>query len=268
MVNLGDVTRRQQATWASGDFHKIGVSQVIVGERLCDEIPITYGQRVLDVACGSGNTALAAARRGAEVTGLDYVPALLERAAVRAQAEGLVMELVEGDAQALQFDDGSFDVVLSTFGAMFAPDQQKVADELLRVCRPGGIVGMANWTPGSFVDDLFRVTAQFAPPPPGVRPATEWGRGVRLHELFGERVISLHLSDQVTCQRVPSTDGWIELMRSYYGPTHKTFAALDAESAELYTERLREVINRYNRATDGTVMTAQHYVNVIAVKRG
>lgn len=180
MSEVASISERQWAIWSAGDFHLIGVGQLIVGEILCEEMGLTAGARVLDVACGSGNTSLAAARRMARVSGVDIVPALLEWARRRAEVEGLELDLKEGDAQALPYDDASFDVVLSTFGAMFAPGQERTASELLRVCRPGGVIGMANWTPTSFVGDIFRLTARFVPPPVATRAAVEWGSGERL----------------------------------------------------------------------------------------
>ena len=259
---------RQRAIWSAGDFHLIGVGQLIVGEILCEEVGLTAGARVLDVACGSGNTSLAAARRMARVSGLDIVPARLERAHRRAEAEGLELDLREGDAQALPYADASFDVVLSTFGAMFAPDQERTASELLRVCRPGGVVGMANWTPTSFVGDIFRLTARFVPPPVATRAAVEWGSGERLRELFGDRVASLRLSEHCWRHRFESAEQWVDVFRRWYGPTVRAFAALDEARAKDYAAELVALVHRYNRATDGTVLAAYDYLNVIAVKRG
>lgn len=257
----------QQETWATGDFHQLGVEQLVVGELLCEEVDVRPGQRVLDVACGAGNTTLAAARRRATATGCDFVPALLARAEQRAQAEGLEIEWVEGDAQQLPFEDGAFDVVLSTFGAMFAADQQRTADELLRVCRSGGTIGMANWTPASAVGDIFRLTARYLPPPAGARAAIEWGAGPRLHELFGDRVSSVRLTDHVWRTRFASFADWLALYRTWYGPTNKAFAALDEDQAREYAAGLEEIVQRHNRATDSGILAAYDYVTVVAVKR-
>ncbi len=257
----------QQETWETGDFHQLGVEQLIVGELLCEEVDVRPGQRVLDVACGAGNTALAAARRRVSATGCDFVPALLARAEQRAQAEGLEVEWVEGDAQDLPFEDGAFDVVLSSFGAMFAADQQRAADELLRVCRPGGTIGMANWTPASAVGDIFRLTARYVPPPAGARAAIEWGRGPRLRELFGDRVISLGLTDHAWRTRFASFADWLVLYRTWYGPTNKAFAALEEEQAREYAAGLEEIVQRHNRATDGGILAVYEYVTMVAVKR-
>ncbi len=268
MIDLKQIRERLQVTWASGDFHMIGVEQLIVGERLCEEVGVLAGQRVLDVACGAGNTTLAAARRRARATGADWVPALLDRAEQRARAEGLQIEWVKADAEDLPFPDGSFDVVLSTFGVMFAAGQEKAADELLRVCRPGGTIGLANWTPGSMAGDIFRLTAGFLPPPPGVRPAVEWGSGARLRELFGNRVSRLHLSDHVWLTRFASFADLLDTYRTWYGPVNRAFAALDAAKAVDYATGLEEIVQRHNRATDGTILGAYEYVNAVAIKRG
>ncbi|HEY2592941.1 MAG TPA: class I SAM-dependent methyltransferase [Chloroflexota bacterium] len=257
----------QQETWATGDFHQLGVEQLIVGELLCEEVDVRPGHRVLDVACGAGNTALAAARRRAAVTGCDFVPALLARAQQRAQAEGLEVKWVEADAQDLPFEDGAFDVVLSTFGVMFAADHQRAADELVRVCRPGGAIAMANWTPGSAVGDIFRLTARYVSPPAGARAATEWGSGPRLRELFGDRVSSLSLVDHVWRTRFASFADWLSLYRTWYGPTNKAFAALADDRAREYAAGLEEIVQRHNRATDGGILAAYEYVTVLADKR-
>jgi ubiquinone/menaquinone biosynthesis C-methylase UbiE len=219
------------------------------------------------VARGSGNTALAAARRGATTVGIDFVPALLERARLRAQAEGLEIELLQGDAESLPFDDESFDVVLSTFGAMFAPDQQRVADELLRVCRPGGRVGMANWTPSSGPGQTFRLAARFLPPPPGLLPPTNWALGPNVAQLFGDRVAWVKLIDYTLRTRAKSPDAWLDDFRTYFGPMARTFAALEPQQAKEYGTALKESLQLYNRATDGSLLLANDYVNVIVIKR-
>jgi ubiquinone/menaquinone biosynthesis C-methylase UbiE len=233
MTNLNEIRERLQATWAAGDFHQIGVESIIVGERVREQVGVRAGQRVLDVACGTGNTTLAAARRRARATGCDWVPALLERAEQRAKAEGLQIEWVKADAEELPFSDESFDVVLSTFGVMFAADQQRAADQLIRVCRPGGTIGLANW----------------------------------VSELFGDRVVSLRLSDHVWRTRFASFSEWLDLYRTLYGPTNRAFAALDGAKAAKYTRGLEEIIQRHNRATDGTIDAAYEYVNVVARRR-
>jgi SAM-dependent methyltransferase len=187
-MDIDAIKQRQQAAWSTGDYSAVGARLYITSELLCEAVDLRAGERVLDVACGSGNAALAAARRFCQVTGVDYVPALLERARERAQAERLEATFQEGDAEALPFPDASFDVVLSTCGAMFAPDQEQTASELLRVCRPGGRIGMVNWTPDSYVGGLFKAIGGHLLPPPGVRPPVQWGSEERLRELFGPDV--------------------------------------------------------------------------------
>jgi len=245
MTDLSQVRERLQATWAAGDFHQLGVEQLIVGERLCEEVGMRAGQRVLDVACGAGNTTLAAARRRALATGCDWVPALLERAEQRAKAEGLKIEWVKADAEDLPFPDGSFDIVLSTFG----------------------VIGLANWTPASAVGDIFRLTGRFLPPAPGVRAAVEWGSGSRLRELFGDGVTAIRLCDCVWRTRLGSFAEWLDLYRTWYGPTNKAFGALDDARAAECAKGLEEIVQRHNRATDGSIDAAYEYVNVVVTKR-
>src|SRR6266540_188989 len=221
------VTEIQQQVWSKGDFAKIGVAAQMVAEQLCEAVDVLPGQRVLDVACGAGNGAIAACRRNAEAVGLDYVPELLERARERAAAEGFEIEFVEGDAQALPFDDGSFDVVISTFGAMFAPDQEKTASELLRVCRSGGKIGMANWPPRGLVGGgLFKITAEHAPPPPGIQPPVLWGTEERLRELFGDGVSELTVNQEFWNFRYESPEAWLEFFKTYFGPMIMAFARI------------------------------------------
>src|SRR5215207_6978203 len=190
-VDLTAVKSRQQATWSSGDYAVIGTTLTITGELLCEAVDLRPGQRVLDVAAGNGNATLAAARRWADVTSTDYVPALLERGRTRAAAEGLPVIFQHADAEDLPFADGSFDVVLSVFGVMFTPNQEQAAQELLRVCRPGGKIGLANWTPDGFIGHVFRTIGKYVPPPPGVKPPSLWGTEQRLHELFGDGIADL-----------------------------------------------------------------------------
>jgi SAM-dependent methyltransferase len=225
------------------------------------------GNTVLDVACGSGNTALAAARRRNAVTGLDLVDDLIERARLRARAEGFEMQFLTGTAEQLPFPDAQFDYVLSTFGVMFAPDQQRAADELLRVCKPGGTIGLANWTLESFPGAMFRVSAQYMPPPPpGMRPAIEWGTVPGLQRLFGNRVENVRLVDRTVRMRFTSLDALFATFRDYFGPVNTLYNSLDEGKRESYEREMVETAARYNRSIDGTVSIAMSYVNVVMQK--
>jgi SAM-dependent methyltransferase len=219
-MDIATIKQRQQAAWAAGDYAAVGARLLLTAELLCEAVDLRAGQRVLDVACGSGNASLAAARRFCQVTGVDYVPALLERARQRAQAEGLEASFQEGDAEALAFPDASFDVVLSTCGAMFAPDQERTASELLRVCRPGGRIGMVNWVPDGYVGELFRTIGRYLPPPPGLRPPVLWGSQDRLRELFGHDV-TISAPRRSFLWRWPSAEHQAEFFATFYGPTQQ-----------------------------------------------
>ena len=264
-TELQAVTARQQGMWATGDFHRIGVSQVVVGERLVISLDVHAGETVLDVAGGAGNTALAAARRLADVTCSDYVPALLDRAAERARAEGLALRTATADAQDLPYPNASFDVVTSTFGAMFAPDQQKTADELLRVLKPGGRLGMANWTPTGWVGRQFALAARFAPPPAGVRPPSEWGTTKRLAELFGDRVGILSSQQQRTFFVHHDVRSRFDLFREWFGPVSTLWATLDGSQRQAFADEWIALAEEFNTATDGTCAMAGDYLEVVAV---
>lgn len=265
-VDLKQVTRAQQQIWSQGDFSRIGVIGQGVAENLAEAANVRAGERVLDVACGAGNGAIAAARRTWEPTvGLDYVPALLERGRERAAAERLDVEYVEGDAQELPFEDESFDVVMSIFGAMFAPDHQRTADELLRVCRPGGRIAMANWTPGGLVGTVFRTVATHAPPPPGVAPPPLWGTQEHLQELFGDRVSELNLTRRHLTMRFRSPDHWLEFFRTWFGPAKVAFERVGPEGAEALAGDLRELLEGANTDAE-TLVVPSEYLEVVAVK--
>lgn len=261
-MDFDAVTKRQQAMWATGDFHRIGVSQVGVGERLCRSLAVRAGERVLDVAAGAGNTALAAARRFAVVTASDYVPDLLSTAQVRAKAEGLELTTEVADAQALPYPNGSFDVVTSTFGAMFAPDQERTGRELLRVLRPGGRLGMANWTPDGFVGQLFALGARHVPPPEGVQPPSRWGTAEALEQLLPGATLSLRTraSDFV----YPSAEFALEYYRTWFGPTATQFASLPEEGQQALARDLLALYADHNTAKDGTVLVRATYLEVVA----
>jgi len=264
-VDLRTVTELQQKVWSQGDFSVIGNLVVLVAENLAETANVRAGERVLDVACGSGNTAIAAARRTwAPVTGLDFVPALLERGRERAAAEGLEVEYVEGDAQELPFEDDSFDVVLSTFGAMFAPDQQRTADELVRVCRPGGRIGMANWTPGGFVGHLFSTVARHAPPP-RVDPPLLWGTEEHLGRLFGDRVSALDVERRSLVQRFYSPEHWIDTFRTWFGPTKTAFERVGPEGEQALHDDLA-ALAREHTVEEETLVIPSEYLEVVAVK--
>jgi ubiquinone/menaquinone biosynthesis C-methylase UbiE len=221
------VKRRQQQTWASGDFAVVASRIVLVAEQLCDTADLHAGWRVLDVATGSGNAAIAAARLGCEAVGVDYVPSLLARGRLRAEAEGLDVELLEGDAENLPFPDASFDAVTSVFGCMFAPDHARAAAELLRVCRPGGTIALASWTPDSFVGEIFRAVAARVPPPPGLASPMLWGTEAHVRELLGDRIAWLEVAERAFTFRFRSAEELVEFFRTWYGPTLKAFAALE-----------------------------------------
>jgi ubiquinone/menaquinone biosynthesis C-methylase UbiE len=265
--DLTVIKERQQKAWSSGDYGKVGVKLVIMAEMLCEAVDLRPGQRVLDVACGNGNAALAAARRYGEVVGIDYVPALLEEGRERAGAEGLEVAFQEGDAENLPFPDASFDVVLSTLGTMFAPNQEKVAGEILRVCRPGGKVGMANWTPDGYVGEMFRTMGKHVPPPAGLKPPFLWGTEEGLRELFGEGVSSLRTRRRSFVFRYPSAQHFIGFMRTYYGPMSKAFEALDEEGQESLERELIELVQHFNRSGDETAVWPSDYLEVVATKR-
>src|SRR3954469_10953126 len=248
------VTEIQQQVWSKGDFARIGVAAQMVAEQLCEAVDVLPSQRVLDVACGAGNGAIAACRRNAEAVGLDYVPALLERARERAGAEEYEIEFVEGDAQALPFDDGSFDYVISTFGAMFAPDQERTAAELLRVCRSGGKIGMANWPPRGIVGGgMFKVAAEHVAPPPGVKPPVLWGTEDRLRELFGDGVSELTVAPRQWSFRYLSPEHWLDVFKQYFGPVVTAFAKVGEEGAEALENDLLQVMRDANQAGDAAL---------------
>ena len=257
VVDLEAVKTRQQAMWSSGDFAVIGTTLQIVGETLCEAMDLESGARVLDVACGNGNAALAAARRWCRVTGLDYVPALLRRAGDRAQAEGLALEVMEGDAERLPFADATFDAAVSTFGIMFAPDQERAAREIVRVVRPGGTIGLANWTPEGFIGQMLATVGRYVPPPPGVASPIYWGTVARIEQLFAG-VRSVRTTKQNFVFRYESPAHFIDIFRRFYGPTFKAFAALDADGQERLAAALGELCARFNRSQRSFVAPAEY----------
>ena len=266
MVDLAAVTGRQQVVWGRGDFHRIGVSQIIVGELLCRAVAVRAGEHVLDVAAGAGNTSLAAARRGAEVTASDFVPELLDTAARRAEVEGLPLATQVADAQSLPFADASFDVVLSTFGVMFAPDQEKAASELIRVCRPGGRIGLACWTPDGLVGQQFLVVSERVPPPPGLRPPSAWGTATRLEELFGDHIAELSVEVEYADFSHRSSRELVGYLRQWFGPYQTAFEALDADGQAELEQALVDILERFNRSGDGTLLAPAQYLQAVAIR--
>ncbi|HEY2764462.1 MAG TPA: class I SAM-dependent methyltransferase [Pseudonocardiaceae bacterium] len=262
----GLVTARQQRMWATGDFHRIGVSQLVVGELLVRALHVHGGEAVLDIAGGAGNTALAAARRWARVTCTDYLPALLDHAAARARCEGLPLRTQVADAQDLPFPDGSFDVVTSTFGVMFVPDQQRAAAELVRVLKPGGRLGMANWTPDSWVTAQLALQARYNPPPAGLAAPAAWGTVDRLPELFADRVVSLETSRQHVDFTHHDTHQLFELFKAWFGPVATVWVALGEPSRAEFATAWIALADQFNIADDGTCEIPSTYLQVTAVK--
>ena len=262
-VDLAVLKTKQQAAWAAGDYAVIGTTLQIVGESLCEALDLRAGQRVLDVAAGNGNATLAAARRWCDVVSTDYVPALLERARARAGAEGLAVQFEQADAENLQYRDGAFDVVLSTFGVMFTPNQEQAAAEAARVCKPGGKIGLANWTPSSLVGEMFKLIGRYIPPAPGMKSPALWGTEERLRELFGSRIAALQAPRRNFMFRYRSPRHWLDTFRTYYGPMHKAFAALDAGKQESLAEDLLGLAQRFNSATDGSMVAPSEYLEAV-----
>jgi len=266
-TDLAAVKAKHQAAWSAGDYAVIGTTLQIVGESLCEALDLRAGQHVLDVAAGNGNATLAAARRWCDVVSTDYVPALLERGKARAGAEGLAVRFEHADAENLQYKDASFDVVLSTFGVMFTPNQEKAASELARVCRPGGKIGMANWTPAGFIGELFRVIGRYIPPPPGVKSPSLWGTEERLREIFGERLDALETRKKHFVFRYRNPRHWLETFRTYYGPMNKAFIAVGPDREDALAADLINIAQRFNRAGDGAMVAPGEYLEVVATTR-
>lgn len=266
-ADLTAVKSRQQAAWSAGDYSIVGTTLQIVGEDLCETVDLRAGQRVLDVAAGNGNASLAAARRWCRVVSSDYVPALLERGRDRAAAERLDIEFREADAEALPFADASFDAVLSTFGVMFTANQERAAAELARVCKSGGRIGLANWTPDGFIGQLFRTIGRHVPPPAGVRSPALWGTRARVEELFGAAAASIRTEPRVFNFRYRSGEHWLEVFRGYYGPLLKAFGALETTAQSALRDDLLALVGRFNRAGDGTMVVPSEYLEIVIDRR-
>jgi SAM-dependent methyltransferase len=263
VIDLAAVKARQQAAWSTGDYAVIGTTLQIVGEQLCEALDVRAGARVLDVAAGNGNATLAAARRGCDVTSTDYVPALLEAGRARAQAEGHAIQFRQADAEALPFPEASFDVVMSTFGVMFTPDQPKAASELARVCKPGGRIGLANWTPDGFIGQLFKLIGKYVPPARGVKSPSFWGTQAGLDELFGNAAREIRVARREFVFRYRSPAHWVEVFRTYYGPMNKTLGALDPEQQAAFMQELLRLMESRNRSGDRSLVLPSEYLEVV-----
>jgi len=261
------VKSKQQAAWSSGDYAIVGTTLQIVGESLAEAIDLRAGSTVLDVAAGNGNATLAAARRWCRVTSTDYVGALLARGRERAAAERLDIEFREADVEALPFADGSFDAVVSTFGCMFAPNPQRTAAEMLRVCKSGGKVGMANWTPEGMIGQLFKTIGGHVKPPAGIESPALWGSRKRIDELFGAQASAIDVTPKQFAFRYRSAEHMLEIFRSFYGPVLKAFAALDSAVQPLLARDLLALLGRFNRAGDGTLVAPSEYLEIVITKR-
>jgi SAM-dependent methyltransferase len=265
--DLAALKIRQQAAWSSGNYAVVGTTLQIVGEQLCEALDLKPGSKVLDVAAGNGMASLAAARRWCRVTSTDYVPALLQNGRARAEAEGHPIEFIEADAEALPFDDNDFDTVLSTFGVMFTPNQDRAASELVRVCKPGGRIGLANWTPEGFIGQVFKTLGKYLPPPPSARSPALWGTRSRLAEMFGAAAIEIKPETRHFNFRYRSPKHFLDVFETYYGPINRAFASLDQQRQVELRDDLHALILRMNRANNGTMVVPSEYLEVVIIKR-
>jgi ubiquinone/menaquinone biosynthesis C-methylase UbiE len=266
MPDLKAVKQKQHAAWSSGDYAVVGATLQLVGETLCEALDLRAGSRVLDVAAGNGNVTLAAARRWCNVTSTDYVPALLARGRKRAEADGLTVTFREADAEALPFDDGSFDVVVSTFGVMFTANQDKAASELLRVCRRGGKIGMANWTPEGFIGQVFKTIGKHVPPPAGAKSPALWGTRARLDEMFHAGASDIRAEHRMFPFRYKSAEHMLEIFRTFYGPMLKAFGALDAAGQQALEGDMLKLMGEANRARDGSLVIDGEYLEIVITR--
>jgi len=265
--DLNALKARQHGAWSSGDYAVVGTTLQIVGEDLCEALDIRAGQKVLDVAAGNGNATLAAARRWCDVVSTDYVPSLLERGRLRAEADGLQVEFKQADAEALGFEDATFDVVMSTFGVMFTPDQDRAAAELLRVCKRGGKIGLANWTPEGFIGQLFKTLGKHLPPPAGARSPALWGTEARINAMFAASAASIKAERRHFNFRYRSPEHFLDVFKNFYGPMLKAFAALDMANQQRLRDDIVALIATMNRASDGTMIVPSEYLEIVIVKR-
>jgi ubiquinone/menaquinone biosynthesis C-methylase UbiE len=257
------IKSKQRATWGSGDYGRIGITLQITGEELCEAMDIRSGQSVLDVAAGNGNASLAAARRFCKVVSTDYVPSLLDQSRTRAAAENLAVDYREADAEALPFADASFDNVVSTFGVMFAPNQGEAASELIRVCRKGGKIGLANWTPDGFIGQLLKTVGRHVPPPAGVSSPTAWGTEAFLEEHFSSRVSRVDATIRQFNFRYHSPEHWLDVFGTYYGPVLKAFEALGEAARQSLRQDLERLVERHNRADDDSMVVPSDYLEIV-----
>ena len=266
VADLAALKLKQQLAWSAGDYAVVGTTLQIVGETLCEALDLRAGQRVLDVAAGNGNATLAAARRWCDVVSTDYVGALLDRGKARAGAEGLAVQFQEADAENLPFADGSFDAVLSTFGVMFTPNQERAAAELARVCKLGGKIGMANWTPSGFIGELFKLMGRYLPPPAGVKSPSLWGTEERLRELFGGHVGTLTAVRKDFVFRYRTPQHWLDTFRTYYGPVQKAFVAVGADREKALSADLLALVGRFNRSGDLSLVMPSEYLEIVITR--
>jgi len=263
IVDFDAVKTRQQQAWSAGDYAVVGTTLQIVGEELCEALDVRSTAKVLDVAAGNGNASLAAARRWCDVVATDYVPELLERARIRAQADELNISFRTADAEALPFADGSFDVVMSTFGVMFTPGQERAASELVRVCKAGGKIGLANWTPRGFIGQLFATIGKHVPPATGVRSPALWGTRDRIADLFGSDALTIDAEERNFVFRYRSPQHWLSIFKTYYGPVLKTFGALSPEGQTILERDILALVERFNAADDGTMVVPSEYLQAV-----
>ncbi|WP_225590843.1 class I SAM-dependent methyltransferase [Pseudoxanthomonas sp. PXM03] len=267
MPDMDALKHRQQAAWSSGNYAVVGTTLQIVGERLAEAVDLRWDERVLDVAAGNGNATLAAARRGGQVVSTDYVPALLDLGQARAEAEQLQVAFAEADAEALPFADASFDVVLSTFGVMFTPDHARAAGELARVCRPGGRIGLANWTPEGFIGQMFKVLGRHIAPPAGVQPPSLWGTAAHVQSLFGDTAGAIGVTARMFNFRYRSAAHMIDVFRTWYGPVQKAFQALPADRAAELEQDLHALMERMDRGNGNGLVIPSEYLEIVVVRR-
>jgi ubiquinone/menaquinone biosynthesis C-methylase UbiE len=262
-TDLANLKTRQQAAWSTGNYAVVGTTLQIVGENLCEALDLRAGSRVLDVAAGNGNATLAAARRWCDVTSTDYVASLLDAGRARAHAEGLNVAFQEADAEALPFADASFDIVMSTFGVMFTPNQEQAARELMRVCKPGGKIGLANWTPDSFIGQVFKTIGKYIAPPVGVKSPALWGTQARLDELFAANDARIRATSREFVFRYRSPAHFIEVFRTYYGPMNKAFGALEGDRQAAFLDDLLTLMASRNRSGDHTLVLPSEYLEIV-----